>query len=156
MAGSAAETLIGAVVLAAAGGFLVYAANSVDVGVARGSYEVVAEFRKAEGLSPGGDVRIAGVKVGTVSRMSLDPTTYKAVVGLSIDAGVKIPEDTAAKITASGLLGDNFVALDPGASEYMLEAGDAIQFTQGSVNLLDLAGRMVQGGGESALSGDAE
>ncbi|MEM1345980.1 MAG: outer membrane lipid asymmetry maintenance protein MlaD [Pseudomonadota bacterium] len=156
MAGSAAETRIGAVVLAAAGGFLVYAANSVDVGVARGSYEVVAEFRKAEGLSPGGDVRIAGVKVGTVSRMSLDPTTYKAVVGLSIDAGVKIPEDTAAKITASGLLGDNFVALDPGASEYMLEAGDAIQFTQGSVNLLDLAGRMVQGGGESALSGDAE
>ena len=156
MAGSAAETLIGAVVIAAAGGFLVYAANTADISTNGGGYELVAKFRKADGLGSGSDVRIAGVKVGTVADMSLDPQSYKAAVSLRIREGVEIPEDTSAKITAASLLGDNFIALQPGASPYMLESGDEIQYTQGSVNLLDLAGQMIHGGGESGSSGDGD
>ena len=153
MAGSAAETLIGAVVLAAAGGFLVYAANTADVSVAGGSYEVVAKFRKAEGLNEGGDVRIAGVKVGTISRMELDPQSYQAVIGISLRPSVEIPEDSSAKITAAGLLGDNFVAITPGASDYMLAAGDEIQYTQSSVNLIDMAGKLIHGGEDGGDGG---
>ncbi|GMG84453.1 outer membrane lipid asymmetry maintenance protein MlaD [Paralimibaculum aggregatum] len=146
MAGSAAETVIGAVVLAAAGGFLVYAANTAEIGAETGGYELKAEFRRAEGLSTGGDVRIAGVKVGTVSDMRLDPATYRAVITLTLRTGIEVPEDTAAKIAATSLLGDNFVALVPGASEYMLAAGDQILYTQDSINILDLAARAVAGG----------
>ena len=154
MAGSAAETLIGAVVLVTAAGFLVYAANTADVDVARsGGTELVAKFRKAEGVNEGAAVRIAGVKVGTVSDMTLDPQSYQAVLKLSLRGGVEIPEDSAAKITSAGLLGDNFIALDPGASEYMLETGDEITFTQSSVNLLDLAGQAIGGGRSEVGSG---
>lgn len=162
MAGSAAETLIGAVVLVAAGGFLVYAANTADVSVGgAGGYELVAEFRKAEGLAKGSDVRVAGVKIGTVTGMTLDPQSYKAVVSMTVRGGIELPEDSSAKITATSLLGDNFVAIAPGASQYMLEPGGEIEFTQGSVNLLDLAGQAIGGGrgdvgqGEGGGGGDA-
>jgi len=149
MAGSAAETMIGAVVLVAAGGFLVYAANTADVSVSGdGGYELSAEFRKAEGLNAGGDVRIAGVKVGTISSMELDRESYRAVVTMSFREGIEIPDDSSAKITAAGLLGDNFVAIEPGASDYMLADGGTIQYTQGSVNLIDMAGRLIHGSGE--------
>jgi len=154
MAGSAAETVIGAVVLAAAAGFLVYAANTADVSVSGGAgYELTAEFRKAEGLNAGGDVRIAGVKVGTIRDMTLDPKSYRAVVVMTFRDGIEIPEDSSAKITSASLLGDNFVAIEPGASDYMLAAGDSIQYTQGSVNLLDMAGRLIHGAGEDGEDG---
>lgn len=146
MAGNAAETLIGAVVLVAAGVFLVYAANTAEVDMGAGGYQLEAKFRRAEGVSTGGDVRIAGVKVGTVREMTLDPQTYKAVLTLSIRQGVELPEDTTAKITAAGLLGDNFVALAPGASQYMLEPGDEIQYTQSSISITEMAGKLIHGG----------
>ncbi len=154
MAGSAAETLIGALVLAAAGGFLVYAANTTDLGEVRSGYELTAEFRRAEGLAAGSDVRIAGVKVGTVRTLELDPKSYKAIATLTLRQDVEIPEDTAAKITSASLLGDNFLALVPGSSDYMLADGEAIQFTQDSVNLLDLAAKAVAGGGVDAGGGE--
>ncbi|MGF1501612.1 MAG: outer membrane lipid asymmetry maintenance protein MlaD [Paracoccaceae bacterium] len=147
MANSAAETLIGAVVLVASAGFLVYAANTAEVTAGTGTYDLVAKFRKAEGVSSGGDVRIAGVKVGTIRSMDLDPATYSAVLTLSIRGGVALPEDTVAAIKMSSLLGDQFIALEPGASEDMLEGGDEITFTQSSLNLTDLIGTMVQGSG---------
>ena len=149
MAGSAAETLIGAAVLAAAGGFLVYAANTADVSVGGGDgYELIAKFRKAEGVQAGGDIRIAGVKVGTVSAMALDPKSYEAVVTMTFRQGIEIPEDSSAKITSASLLGDNFIAIEPGASDFMLEAGDAFEFTQSSINLLDMAGKLIHGSTE--------
>ncbi len=147
MTNNVAETLIGAAVLVIAGGFLVYAANTADVGAGGNGYEVVAKFRKAEGLNVGGDVRIAGVKVGSVSDMELDRQTYFATLTLSLRDDVKIPDDSAAKITSASLLGDSFVAIDPGASEFMLEPGDEIQYTQGSVSMGDLIGKVIQGAG---------
>lgn len=146
MANSATETLIGAAVLVIAGGFLVYAANTADVSISDG-YKVVAKFQKAEGLNVGGDVRIAGVKVGSVSDMELDDQTYFATVTMSLDEEVRLPDDSSAKITSASLLGDNFVALEPGGSEFMLEPGDELQYTQGSVSVGDLIGKVIQGGG---------
>ena len=145
MAGNAAETLIGALVLAAAGGFLVYAANTADVRVGAGGYPLVAKFRKAEGINAGSDVRIAGVKVGSVREMGLDPKTYFATVTMGLDGGVKVPEDSSAKITSASLLGDPYVAIEPGASDLMLEPGDEIVYTQSSVNVGDLIGKFIHG-----------
>lgn len=145
MASNAAETLIGAAVLAAAGGFLVYAANTADLRAGGGGYEVIAKFRKAEGVSVGGDVRIAGVKVGSVTAMSLDPKTYYARVTLSVATDIQVPEDSLAKITSSSLLGDSYIAIDPGAADEMLEPGGEISFTQSSVNVGDLIGKFIHG-----------
>ena len=148
MANNAAEALIGAAVLAAAGGFLVYAAQTADLGVSGGErYELTAAFRKAEGLAVGGDVRVAGVKVGAITDLALDAATYRAVATLSIDRAIKLPEDSDAAIAVEGLLGGAYVAVTPGGSEFMLEPGDEIAYTQGSVNLLDLVGKAISGGG---------
>ncbi len=145
MASNAAETLIGAVVLTAAAGFLVYAANTADVGVGGSGYELVAKFRKAEGIDVGGDVRIAGITVGSISGMTLDMKTYFATVTFIIDDDVKVPEDSLAKITSATLLGDSFIAIDPGGSDMMLEPGEEMIFTQSSVSIGDLIGKFVHG-----------
>ena len=145
MASNAAETLIGAAVLAAAGGFLVYAANTADLRGGGSGYEVVAKFRKAEGVGIGGDVRIAGVKVGSISAMSLDPATYQAQVTMVVEPSIKVPEDSSAKITSSSLLGDSYIAIDPGASDEMLEAGGEIQNTQSSVSFGDMIAKFIHG-----------
>lgn len=145
MASNAAETLIGAAVLAAAGGFIVYAANTADLRAGGGGYEVVAKFRKAEGIAVGGDVRIAGVKVGSVTAMSLDPKTYYANVTLSVATEIQVPEDSLAKITSSSLLGESYIAIDPGSADAMLEPGGEITFTQSSVSVGDLIGKFIHG-----------
>ncbi|MEM7213551.1 MAG: outer membrane lipid asymmetry maintenance protein MlaD [Pseudomonadota bacterium] len=147
MASNAAETLIGALVLAVAGGFLVYAANTADVSVGGGGYDLKAEFRKAEGLSVGGDVQISGVKVGSITSIALNPDTFRASVDMSIREHVKIPEDSIAKIASEGLLGGNFVTIDPGASDFMLEDGAEFELTQGSINLIDLVVKFGQSSG---------
>jgi phospholipid/cholesterol/gamma-HCH transport system substrate-binding protein len=147
MASNAAETLIGAVVLTAAAGFLVYAANTADVGVGGSGYELVAKFRKAEGVDVGGDVRIAGIKVGSISAMTLDTKTYFATVTFIIDNNVMVPEDSLAKITSASLLGDSYIAIDPGGSDLMLEPGEELTFTQSSISVGDLIGKFIGGAG---------
>jgi phospholipid/cholesterol/gamma-HCH transport system substrate-binding protein len=146
MASNVAETLIGAAVLAVAGGFLVYAAQTADIGgVGAGNYELKAAFRKASGVSVGADVRVSGVKVGTVSDLRLDPETYQAIASFAISDDIKIPEDSAVKITSDGLLGGSYIAIDPGASEFLAEDGYTLEFTQGSVDLLELLSKAVTG-----------
>ena len=145
MASSAAETVIGAVVLTVASGFLVYAANTADVSVGGTSYDLTAEFRKAEGLSIGSEVQISGVKVGSVTDINLNPKNFRATVDLAIREEIKIPEDSIAKIVSEGLLGGNYVTVDPGASDFMLEPGGGFEHTQGSINLIDLVLKFGQG-----------
>ena len=148
MASNVAETLIGAVVLAAAGGFLVYASNTADIGVRGGGYPLVAKFRKAEGINVGSDVRVAGVKVGSVTEMALDPRTYYAEVTFVVEPDVKVPEDSLAKITSASILGDPYVAIEPGGADLMLEPGEEISYTQSSVNVGDLIGKFIGGSSE--------
>lgn len=147
MSESVIETLVGAAVLAAAGLFLVYAADTAQIR-AGGGYEITAKFRKADGLDVGADVRVAGVKVGSVTEMAIDPATYYAAVHMAIDESIRLPEDSLAKITTAGLLGDAYVAIEPGASDEMLPPGGEIAYTQGAVLVGDLIGRMIQGGGQ--------
>ena len=142
------ETLIGAVVLAIASVFLYYAYSVSDFGAGNG-YRVKAEFDRVDGLATGSDVRMSGIKVGTVVSQEINPQTYYAVVTIALSNDIPIPADTSAKITSEGLLGSNYVALVPGGSEEYLGDGDEIQFTQGSVDLIGLVGQAVfsaQGG----------
>jgi phospholipid/cholesterol/gamma-HCH transport system substrate-binding protein len=147
MANASVEAVIGAVVLAVAGGFFVYAAQTADVSMG-GTYPLSASFRRADGLATGVDVRISGVKVGTVQSMELDPRTYEARVVMSIRQNIQVPDDSAATIGSDGLLGGAHVAIQPGGSEFMLEPGQTFSFTQGSVNILDLVNRAITGGAE--------
>jgi len=144
MANNTVETLIGAVVLCVAGGFLYYASQSADFG-GEGSYPLTADFFKADGIGTGGDVRVSGVKVGTVESVALNEETFQAKVTFAINTAVKLPSDSSAKIASDGLLGGSYVAIEPGGSEYFLEPGEEIEHTQGSVSLLDLIGKAVAG-----------
>lgn len=147
MSNNAAETVIGAAVLAVAVGFMIFAARSADISTSS-TYELTAQFRKADGVNVGGDVRIAGVKVGTVRAMSLNSDTFQAEVRMAVRREVMVPDDSAATIASDGLLGGAHIAIQPGGSEFMIEPGGAFTITQGSVNLLDLVGRAITGGGE--------
>lgn len=133
------ETVIGAIVLAVAALFMIYAYGASGNAIAEGAYRVNAVFGRVDGITVGADVTIAGVKVGTVASDSLDPKTYEARLGLSIARDVALPEDSIAKIVSDGLLGSAHVSIEPGASDVMLAEGDTITQTQGSVDLLALA-----------------
>lgn len=139
-----AEIIAGAGVVALALGFLVYMMGG-SVAAPTGSYPLTASFRSAEGISVGTDVRLAGVKVGTITTMTLNPTTFFADVGISLDQMVQLPSDTAVLISSEGLLGGNFVELVPGGAEEILAPGDQIEDTQGSVSLISLLLKFVSG-----------
>ena len=143
------ETLLGAVVLIVAVGFLALAYNSSQIQQTDG-YELIARFDKVDGLEPGSDVRISGIKVGSVLDQTLDPETYRAEVRFSLREDVRLPADTSAAVVSNGLLGGKYLALVPGGDIEMLEDGDEVTLTPSAVNLEDLIGHMIfcQGGGE--------
>ena len=143
------ETLLGAVVLIVAVGFLAFAYNSSQIEQNDG-YELIARFDKVDGLEPGSDVRISGIKVGSVLDQTLDPETYRAEVRFTLRDDVRLPADTSAAVVSNGLLGGKYLALVPGGDIEMLEPGDEVTLTQSAVNLEDLIGHMIfsQGGGE--------
>ena len=138
------ETLVGAAVLAAAGLFLVYALSAADRSVGVGGYEVTARFGQAGGLAPGADVRVAGVKVGTVSDVRLDPETYLAVTALALEGEVRLPVDSTARIASDGLLGGAHVAIAPGGAAETLADGGEIENSQGAVDLFGLIGQVLR------------
>jgi phospholipid/cholesterol/gamma-HCH transport system substrate-binding protein len=136
------ETVMGGVVLLVAAVFLGFAYTSSNLRDTSG-YTVVARFNSVEGVSSGTDVRLSGIKIGTVVDQRLDPDTYLAELSLSLDDSIKLPTDTVAKILADGLLGGTYVALTPGAEDDMIAAGGEIRYTQDPVNLTDLIGRFM-------------
>ena len=142
------EVVVGLAVIAAAVGFVIYA-TQFDGGTATsdGDYTLTASFRSAEGISVGTDVRMAGVKVGTVTALDLNPQTFRADTEFTIDGSLNLPEDTAVAIASEGLLGGSFVELVPGGSPFDLEPGGEIIDTQGSVSLITLLLRFVTGDG---------
>lgn len=148
------ETVIGAVVLAVAVVFVIFAYNASGVRAVSG-YELVARFERVDGVTVGSDVRIGGIKVGSIAGMELDPKTYLAVVRLSIEPAVKLPVDTVASISSTGLLGDKFLQLVPGGDEKMLAPGGVIEFTQASVNIENLIGQFMFSQGGADKKGDA-
>jgi phospholipid/cholesterol/gamma-HCH transport system substrate-binding protein len=133
------ETLVGAAVIALALGFFFYASRTAGVGgTVAGGYKVIAEFDNAEGINVGTDVRLAGIKIGTVTNQSLNAENYMARVEMTLDPTVSLSDDTAAKITSEGLLGGKFIKLEPGGSDAKLAEGSLMTITQGAVDIWSL------------------
>ena len=143
------EVALGGVVLAAAVTFAVYAGQAAGISASGAGYPLTASFRSIEGVSVGTDVRLAGVKIGTVTDVALNPETYRADTTISVSGGVEIPDDSAIVISSEGLLGGNFVEIMPGGSPFYFAAGDEIFDTQSSVSLITLLLRFVSGDGDS-------
>ncbi|WP_299639791.1 outer membrane lipid asymmetry maintenance protein MlaD [uncultured Ruegeria sp.] len=141
------EILVGGVVLAGAVAFGVYASQSTGLSQGAAGYELGASFRSLEGVGVGTDVRLAGVKIGTVTGVSLNPDTYRADTTFTIADGILVPDDSAIVISSEGLLGGNFVEVMPGGSPFFFDPGDEIEDTQGAVSLISLLVKFVAGDG---------
>jgi phospholipid/cholesterol/gamma-HCH transport system substrate-binding protein len=159
MRGNVIEAVMGAVVLLIAAVFLFFAYSTSQVSTAEG-YPLSADFQRIDGIRDGGDVRISGIKVGSVTSETLDPRTFLATVKISIDPKIKLPDDTVAEIVSAGLLGDKYLSLVPGGSDKMIPPGGKIKYTQSSVSLENLIGQMIfqppakkPGGGGSTAPG---
>ncbi|MBV9017659.1 MAG: outer membrane lipid asymmetry maintenance protein MlaD [Alphaproteobacteria bacterium] len=142
MRGNLLETVMGAVVLLVAALFLFFAYNTSQLRAVPG-YELSANFERIDGVREGGDVRISGIKIGSIVSQTLDPKTFLARLTMSIDPSYKLPDDTVAEIVSAGLLGDKYLSLVPGGSETMIPPGGEIKYTQSSVTLENLIGQMI-------------
>ncbi len=136
------ETILGAVVLLVAAGFLLFFYRTTDIHPTSG-YVISAAFSKIDGLDAGAPVRVSGVKVGQVVDFKLDPNNYRAIVRMNINDGVKLPKDTAAVIASAGLLDGKFMSLEPGSDDQLLAPGDQIEFTQSTPGLEQLLGQVI-------------
>lgn len=150
---SITEILTGAIVLLVAASFLAYAVAHSGRSTTTG-YTLYAKFEHIDGLGLGADVRLAGVKVGSVNEERIDPENFQAVVALSVRNDIKLPKDSAAIVTSESLLGGKYLSLQPGGDETILQPGQSITITQSSVSLEELLGKFifsmtnVQKGGE--------
>lgn len=140
---SVIETIMGGVVLIVAGLFLVVVYQATDLSGADTGYRIEARFGAIDGLTLGSDVRVAGVKVGSVTDHRMDPELFQAIVGLSIEEGIRIPTDSVLAISSDGLLGGNYVKVLPGVEETMLANGDEVYDTKDAVAMEDLLGRAI-------------
>ncbi len=149
---NAAEIATGAVVLVLAAGFLAYAvAHSGTAPL--GGYPLHASFNSVAGLPVGADVRISGVRVGSVTAEALNPESFLAEVTFTVASDIKLPKDTSAAITSEGLLGSDYLSLDPGGDTATLPPGGRIAATQSAINIENLLGKFIFGSGGSGGSG---
>lgn len=155
MAYERAEIVAGAAVLAVALGFTLYAARGAGLGAEPDSYALTASFRSVEGVSVGTDVRLAGVKVGTVTDLQLNPETFFADATITMRRDVAVPVDSTVLIASEGLLGGTFVEVQPGGALETLEPGGEIEDTQGAVSLITLLMKFAGGGSDSGAATDA-
>lgn len=147
MASNVSETIIGAVVMAVAGSFLYYATQTSGFSSDTNQYTLSANFRSVAGLNVGSDVKLSGVKIGTLATISLNPETYQAVATIAIDNEVLIPDDAEIKVSTDGLLGGAYLEITAGGSPFMLEPGGQFVYTQGAVSLINL---LLKFGGDDA------
>lgn len=145
MAENQTEVLAGAAVLTAAIAFVIFASQSTGFSGSAATYDLKASFRSIEGITLGSDVRMAGVKVGTLTALDLNPKTYFADATVSIQSGLQLPDDSAILISSEGLLGGNYIELVAGGSETNLKPGAEIEDTQGAVSLISLLMKFVTG-----------
>lgn len=141
------ETLVGLFVLLGLLGLVFLAMKAANLGNVGSSdtYSLQARFDNIGGLKPRAPVRTAGVVVGRVKSIGLDPKTFQGVVTMDIERGYQFPKDTAAKILTSGLLGDQYIGLEPGGDDKNLAAGETLAQTQSAVVLENLIGQFLTG-----------
>lgn len=148
------ETLVGAAVIVVAVIFLTFAYSGADSAPAGGTYSLKARVTNITGVGVGTDVRISGIKVGTVTDLKLDQTTFEAILTLSVSQKYTLAQDTSLSVASESLLGGNFVALQPGGDfENQLKDGDEILLATGTVDLLSLIQQAVFGSGGGSSSG---
>ena len=148
------ETLVGFFVLLGMLGLVFLALKAANLGSVGGgdTYTVKANFDNIGGLKVRAPVRTAGVTVGRVTAIKLDGKTFQGVVSMEIERGYQYPKDSAAKILTAGLLGDQYVGLDPGGDDKNLVAGDTVPQTQSAVVLENLIGQFLSGKAEGSAS----
>jgi phospholipid/cholesterol/gamma-HCH transport system substrate-binding protein len=138
------ETLIGFLVVVVALGIGALAYFHTGSGGA-GGYELNARLPKVDGLGVGTEVRLSGIKVGTVTDLALDPRNYLVTVHMNIEKGVQVPTDSSILVTSSGLLGSSYLSITPGGDEKVMKPGSFFQNVQGSIDLMNLIGRFATG-----------
>jgi phospholipid/cholesterol/gamma-HCH transport system substrate-binding protein len=102
------------------------------------TYVVTAKFDNIGGLKPRAPVKSAGVVVGRIGAITFDDKTFQASVSMDMDSHYKFPKDSSAKILTSGLLGEQYVGLEPGGDVNLLASGDKIKMTQSAIVLENL------------------
>lgn len=138
------ETVIGAIVVAVAVVFLAFAYYRTGSGSLSG-YELNARMPKVDGLGVGTDVRLGGIKIGSISDLTLDPKTYLVTVHMNIRDDIKIPADSSVLVTSAGILGSSYLSITPGGEDKMMTAGAFFENVQGSIDMMNLVGRVVGG-----------
>ena len=136
------ETIMGVMVLAVAALFCWFAYNVSDLQVVKG-YNVTAKFLKVGGLNVGSDIRINGIKIGTVVSQKLDNEDYTVDVVMSLASDIKLPTDSTAAIVSDGLVGNKFIKIDPGHAEEILKDGDTLKNTKDFKTIEDLVGEVI-------------
>jgi phospholipid/cholesterol/gamma-HCH transport system substrate-binding protein len=136
------EALIGAAVLVIAAWFLWFTSKVADFGNVSG-YTLTATFDRIDGVNVGSDVMLGGIKVGSVLETAVNPDTYQAIVRFSVAPKIKLPADTSVEVSTQGLLGTAYLSLKPGGEPEYLADGDAIEFTQGSIDVVDIIGKAI-------------
>jgi phospholipid/cholesterol/gamma-HCH transport system substrate-binding protein len=152
------ETILGGVVLVVAAFFLIFAYSNASLRTVQGN-EYVARFNRVDGINPGSDVKLSGIKVGTITSISIDPKSYTAVVHLSVDRSIDLPTDSSAEVASEGLLGGKYLSLHPGADDKKIAPGGEIRFTQGPINIEELIGQFMfsnQSGAKDKGDGDGK
>ena len=133
------EAIVGAFVIFLSVIFLFFGFSTMKL-QSSDNYNISALFNRIDGIKIGSDIRMSGIKIGTVASQELDNSSFEAKVLMSIDSKILIPEDSSAKITSDGLLGGNYISIEPGGSDIYLLNNEEIFFTQGSVDLIGLVG----------------
>lgn len=136
------DFIIGTFVILCAAFFFYSSFNSSKINTSSG-YSLYAKFQNVNGISSGSDVKISGVKIGTVTDQFIDEKTFRATVKFSIDNKIKLPSDSSAKIVSDGLLGSKFLEINPGSQDDFLASGDELIFTQSSVNFEELLAKFM-------------
>ncbi|MEI8295384.1 MAG: outer membrane lipid asymmetry maintenance protein MlaD [Alphaproteobacteria bacterium] len=142
------EALMGAIVLTIAAIFLGFAYTSSKTNTA-GGYHLHASFNRIDGLNVGGDVKLSGVKVGTITKIDIDPQNYQAMATFSVRSDLLIPNDSSAEITSESLLGGKYLALVPGGSEAYLQDGQSVENTQSSLSFEGLISKFLLSQGDA-------
>jgi len=145
MAKKSIETLVGLFVLLGIAALVFLALKAANLATFSNgeTYTLTARFDNIGGLKPRAPVRSAGVVVGRVTKIGLDLKTYQGLVTMEVGKGVEFPKDSTAKILTSGLLGDQYIGIDPGADDKNFAAGDLIKQTQSAIVLENLIGQVL-------------
>ncbi|WP_341748640.1 MULTISPECIES: outer membrane lipid asymmetry maintenance protein MlaD [unclassified Candidatus Tisiphia] len=137
------ETLVGFIVILVAIGFFIFAYKIGNSSRVESGYMLKANFQNAEGIVRGSDVMLAGVKIGSVIDITLDKTSFFALLTICINNDIKLPKDTSIAIVTGGILGSRYISVTPGSSEENLAIGEQIKYTQSAVNIESLIGKLI-------------